>query len=110
MKKFSLFAGLIFLSTSSVFAGDIEKAIKSVGPEAILAAGVGGFIVLVGALLSYIAISYGIYLLAKKYEPKVHPAWSWIPVAQIYPLVLVSKQSPWWIAAILLGRFVPIIG
>jgi hypothetical protein len=110
MKKFSLFAGLIFLSTSSVFAGDIEKVIKSVGPEAILAAWVGGLIAFVGVVLSYIAISYGIYLLAKKYEPKVHPAWSWIPVAQIYPLVLVSKQSPWWIAAILLGRFVPIIG
>ncbi len=49
-------------------------------------------------------------MLAKKYAPKVHPAWSWIPVAQIYPLVAVSGQSPWWIAGILLGQFVPVIG
>ena len=110
MKKTSLFTALLFLGTTSVFAGDVEKALKSIGPEAILAAGLGGFIVLVGILLLYIAISYGIYLLAKKYEPKVHPAWSWIPVVQIYPLVRVSGQSLWWIAAILLGQFVPAIG
>jgi Family of unknown function (DUF5684) len=110
MKKTSLFTALLFLGTTSVFAGDVEKALKSIGPEAILAAGLGGFIVLVGILLLYIAISYGIYLLAKKYEPKVHPAWSWIPVVQIYPLVRVSGQSLWWIAGILLGQFVPGIG
>lgn len=61
-------------------------------------------------ILSYVATSYGTYLLAKKYAPKVHPAWSWIPVAQIYPLVAVSGQSPWWVAGILLGQFVPVIG
>lgn len=109
MKKISLFTALLLLGTTSVFAGDVENALKSIGPEAILAAGLGGFIVLVGILLLYIAISYGIYLLAKKYEPKVHAAWSWIPVVQIYPLVRVSGQSLWWIAAILLGQFVPVI-
>lgn len=72
--------------------------------------GVGGLLVFVGILLSYIAISYGTYLLAKKYAPKLHAAWSWIPVLQIYPIVRVAEQSPWWIAAILLGQFVPVIG
>ncbi|MBP6921387.1 hypothetical protein KBB89_02465 [Candidatus Gracilibacteria bacterium] len=110
MKKFSLFTVLIFLSASFTFAGDVEKAIRSVGPEAILAMGVGGLLVFVGILLSYIAISYGTYLLSKKYTPKLHAAWSWIPVLQIYPIVRVAEQSPWWIAAILLGHFVPVIG
>ncbi len=109
MKKLALLASLLSLGTTSVFAGDIERALKSVGPEAILAAGLGGLIILAGILFLYIAVSYGIYLLAKKYEPKVHPAWSWIPVVQIYPLVRVSGQSLWWIAAILLGQFVPVI-
>lgn len=110
MKKTSLFTALLILGTTSVFAGDVENALKSIGPEAILAAGLGGFIVFVGIVLLYVAISYGIYLLAKKYEPKVHPAWSWIPVVQIYPLVRVSGQSLWWIAGILFGQFVPGIG
>jgi hypothetical protein len=110
MKKISLITGLILSSTTAVFAASAEEMMRSISPEAILAAGLGGFIVLIGILLLYIAISYGIYLLAKKYEPKVHPAWSWIPVVQIYPLVRVSGQSLWWIAGILLGQFVPGIG
>lgn len=65
---------------------------------------------LLGAILSYVAISYGIYLLAKKYEPSLHPAWSWVPVANIYPVVKISKQPLWWIAVILLAGFVPVIG
>lgn len=75
-----------------------------------MATGVGGLIVLLGAILSYVAISYGIYLLSKKYEPSLHPAWSWIPVANVYPVVKVSKQPLWWIAVILLAGFVPFIG
>ncbi|MBP7773630.1 hypothetical protein KA071_00910 [Candidatus Gracilibacteria bacterium] len=109
MKK--SFLGLLMLSVCSVtFAGGIEDALRSVGPGAIMAAGVGGFIALIGVILSYVATSYGTYLLAKKYAPKLHPAWSWIPVVQLYPLVVVSGQSPWWIAGILLGQFVPAIG
>lgn len=110
MKKLSLFVGLITLGTTTAFAASAEEMVRSISPEAILAAGLGGFIVLVGLVLSYIALSYGTYLLAKKYAPKVHLAWSWIPVAQLYPLVVVSGQSPWWIAAILLGNFIPGIG
>ena len=60
--------------------------------------------------MSYVAISYGIYLLSKKYEPSLHPAWSWIPVANVYPVVKISKQPLWWIAVILLAGFVPFIG
>ncbi len=109
MKK--SFLGLLMLSVCSVtFAGWIEDALRSVGPGAIMAAGVGWFIALIGVILSYVATSYGTYLLAKKYAPKLHPAWSWIPVVQLYPLVVVSGQSPWWIAGILLGQFVPAIG
>lgn len=109
MKK--SFLGLLLLSACSVtFAGWIEDALRSVGPGAIMAAGVGWIIALVGVILSYVATSYGTYLLAKKYAPKLHPAWSWIPVAQLYPLVVVSGQSPWWIAGILLGQLVPVIG
>ena len=112
MKKFTLFMGLIVTSTTLTFAfaGEMGRMMRSVGPEAIMATGLGGLILLVGILFSYLAISYGTYLLAKKYAPKLHPAWSWIPVAQIYPIVVVSGQSPWWIAAILLGQFVPVIG
>lgn len=109
MKKFILLS-LIATSTTLTFAGGMERMIRSVGPEAIMAAGLGGLILVLGIILSYVAISYGTYLLAKKYAPKLHPAWSWIPVAQIYPIVVVSGQSPWWIAAILLGQFVPVIG
>lgn len=65
---------------------------------------------LVAMILSYVAISYGIYLLAKKYESSIHPAWSWIPVAQIYPVVKIAKQPLWWIAVILLAGFVPVVG
>lgn len=109
MKK--LFLGMLVLSVSaSTFAQSPEEVLRSVGPGAIMAAGFGWFIALLGLLLSYIATSYGTYLLAQKYAPKLHPAWSWIPVAQIYPLVVVSGQSPWWIAGILLGQFVPVIG
>jgi len=108
MKK--LFLGTLVLSLgTTAFAGWAEDVIRSVGPAAIMAAGVGWFIALIGVILSYIATSYGTYLLAKKYAPKLHPAWSWIPVVQIYPLVVVSGQSPWWIAGILLGQFVPVI-
>jgi hypothetical protein len=109
MKK--LFLGMLVLSLgTTAFAGWAEDIIRSVGPAAIMTAGVGWFIVLVGLILSYVATSYGTYLLAKKYAPKLHPAWSWIPVVQIYPLVVVSGQSPWWIAGVLLGQFVPVIG
>lgn len=83
---------------------------REIGPGPFLATGVGGFIIFLGAVLSYIAISYGIYLLAKKYEPSLHPAWSWIPVANVYPVVKVSKQPLWWIAVILLAGFVPVVG
>lgn len=107
MKKLSLITGLILSSTTAIYAASAEEMMRSISPEAILAAGFGGFIILFGILLFYIGISYGIYLLAKKYEPKVHPAWSWIPVAQIYPIVRVSRQSLWWIVGILLGQFVP---
>lgn len=108
MKK--SFLGLLLLSACSVtFAGWIEDALRSVGPGTIMAAGVGWLIAIVWVILSYVATSYGTYLLAKKYAPKLHPAWSWIPVAQLYPLVVVSGQSPWWIAGILLGQFVPVI-
>lgn len=48
--------------------------------------------------------------MAKKYAPKVHPAWSWIPFAQAYPLVVSAGQSPWWVAAILLGHLIPVVG
>ena len=75
-----------------------------------MAAGLGGMLVFLAAILSYIAVAYGIYLLAKKYEPKVHPAWSWIPIVQIYPLVKVSGQPLWWILVLFLGILVPGIG
>lgn len=55
-------------------------------------------------------MSYGIYLLAKKYEPKIHAAWSWIPIAHIYPLVAVSQKPLWLIAVILLAGIIPAIG
>ncbi len=102
--------GLVATSATLTFAKDVEGMVRSVSPEAVMAAGVGGLFMILGVILSYIAISYGTYLLSKKHAPKLHPAWSWIPIAQIYPIVVVSGQSPWWIAAILLGSFVPVIG
>jgi hypothetical protein len=68
-----------------------------------LTTGIGGLVFILGLLLSYVSISYGIFLLSKKYEPMLHPVWSWIPIAQIYPVVQVSGQPLWWIAIILLG-------
>lgn len=109
MKKILLFLSLVTLGTSFTFAGDFERMVRSISPEAILSMGLAGFLVFLGIILSYVAISYGIYLLSRKYAPKMHPAWSWIPVAQIYPLVAVTGQSLWWIAVILLGQFIPIL-
>lgn len=83
---------------------------SGIHPAAFLATGIGGLAMVLGILLSYVAISYGTYLLSKKYAPKLHPAWSWIPIAQIYPIVVISGQSPWWILAILLGSIVPVVG
>lgn len=60
---------------------------------------------LIAGLAFYIGTSYGIYLLAKKYEPKLHPALSWIPVVNLYPMMKISGQSAWWI----LGLFVPLL-
>lgn len=87
----------------------MRDILKQVGAGPFLATGVGGFIVIIGALLSYVAISYGIYLLSKKYEPSLHPAWSWVPVANVYPVVKISQQPLWWIAVILLVGFIPAI-
>lgn len=100
MKKLLLLGagvGISFLT----FAEGIERAIRQVGPMPFLTAGTGGLTFLIGVLLSYVAVSYGIYLLAKKYEPSLHPAWSWIPLVNIYPIVKVSKQSLWWIVVLL---------
>lgn len=76
----------------------------------LMAAGLGGLLAMVGGILAYVAVSWGTYLLAKKYAPQVHPAWSWIPIAQIYPLVAVSGQPLWWIAVIIIAAFIPVIG
>ncbi len=108
MKKLLLL--LTGTSFSLTFAEGIERAIRQVGPMPFLTAGAGGLTFLIGALLSYVAVSYGIYLLAKKYEPSLHPAWSWIPVANVYPAVKVSGQSLWWIVALLFGGIIPFIG
>lgn len=110
MKKISwlLIPALLWLS-SETYAMWLRDVLKQVGAGPFLATGVGGFIVIIGALLSYVAISYGIYLLSKKYEPSLHPAWSWIPVANVYPVVKISQQPLWWIAVILLVGFIPAI-
>ncbi len=109
MKKMLLFIPMLFVICDETYAMGIRSVLRQIGPGPFLAAWVGGFIVFIGALLSYVAISYGIYLLAKKYEPSLHPAWSWIPVANVYPVVKISKQPLWWIAVILLSGFIPVV-
>lgn len=76
---------------------------------ALASVGFGSLLFIVGALLAYISISYGIYLLAKKYSPSLHPALSWVPIVQLYPLLSVAQLSPWWML-LLLAFFVPAIG
>lgn len=106
-----LLLGALISSISFVsFAESIERTIRQIGPTTLLAASVGSIILFIGIILSYVAVSYGIYLLAKKYEPSLHTAWSWIPFVNIYPLVKVSRQSLWWIAVLLLAGMVPFIG
>jgi len=53
----------------------------------------------------YISTSYGLYLLAKKYEPVIEPAFSWIPFLNLYVIIKLSQKSPWWV----LGLFVPLL-
>lgn len=60
---------------------------------------------IIGVLAFYIGTSYGLYLLAKKYEPKLHPILSWIPIVNIYVYARISGKSPWWI----LGFLVPLL-
>ncbi len=60
---------------------------------------------LIAMIAMYIATSYGIYLLAKKYEPTLHPALSWIPVVNVFIYAKLSGKSLWW----LLGLFVPFL-
>lgn len=100
MKKILLLSGVGF--SFFTFAEGVERALRQIGPMPFLTAGVGGLVLIIGTILSYVAICYGIYLLAKKYEPSLHPAWSWIPVANIYPAVKVSDQPLWWIAVLIL--------
>lgn len=71
---------------------------------------IGGGLLFIGGIAMYISMCYGLHLLVKKYEPTLHPAWSWIPVANVYPLVKISEQPLWMIAVLLLGSFVPVIG
>ena len=47
----------------------------------------------------YCGLSYGIMLLGKKYEPQIHPALSWIPIVNLYPLAKISGRSGWWMAS-----------
>lgn len=62
-------------------------------------------LVFLWAIGTYVANSYGLYLLAKKYEPLVEPAFSWIPILNLYVVLKLSQKSPWWI----LGLFVPLL-
>ncbi len=60
--------------------------------------GAVSFLFMFASLLAfYIGTSYGIYLLAKKYEPQIHPALSWIPLVNVYTFIKISGQSAWWI-------------
>ena len=61
--------------------------------------------ILISIISMYVGTSYGLYLLAKKYEPKIHPALSWIPGVNVYPFIKISGQSAWWI----FGLFVPLL-
>ncbi len=75
------------------------------GSMAALGGVVSFLFMFVSILAFYIGTSYGIYLLAKKYEPQIHPALSWIPLVNVYPFIKISGQSAWWI----LGLFVPLL-
>ena len=57
MKKLSLFTGLVAMGTSLTFAENGEAMMRSMSPEAIMAAGVGGLAIVLGILLSYVRFS-----------------------------------------------------
>lgn len=66
--------------------------------------GVVGIVCMIIAMLAFhIGTSYGIFLLAKKYAPTLHPALAWIPVVNIFVYAKLSGKSLWW----LVGLFVP---
>jgi len=68
--------------------------------------GIAGLIVAIIWFIGvYVSTSYGLYLLAKKYEPLIEPAFSWIPILNLYVIIKLSQKSPWWV----LGLFVPLL-
>ena len=101
MKKIPL-AVILFTASTAVFADNIDKVIDTISPVSLATLAFGGVFLLVGFVLCYVTLSLGTYLLAKKYAPKVHPAWSWIPIVHIYPFVAATGQSLWWIAILLI--------
>lgn len=72
-------------------------------------AAVGGMaswlFMLLSILAFYIGTCYGLQLLAKKYEPKLHPVLSWIPLVNLYPIMKISGQSAWWILGLCIPLF-----
>ncbi len=113
MKKTILF--ILFLKNLSLISfadnlQNIEAMMRRVDPKMFMNFGLGWIIFFVGLVFGYLAFSYWLYLLSKKFEPSLHPALSWIPVVNVYPLVKISNQPLWWIFILLLWWLVPFFG